>query len=61
MMQGAILRLADVRQLVPLSKSQIYALIARGEFPRQFKLGKRASGWDAAAVASWIQNRKAGP
>jgi prophage regulatory protein len=58
-MEQSILRLADVMQLVRLSKSQIYALAARGEFPKPFKLSQRASGFDAEAVARWIESRKA--
>jgi prophage regulatory protein len=58
-MENSILRLADVRKLVRLSKSQIYALAARGEFPRPFKLSERASGFDAEAVSRWIEARKA--
>jgi len=58
-MEHSILRLADVKQLVRLSKSQIYALAARGEFPKPFKLSERASSFDAAAVALWIEARRA--
>jgi prophage regulatory protein len=57
-MDASILRLPDVRKRVGLSKSQIYLLIARGEFPRQLRLSARASGWDARAVAAWIESRK---
>ncbi len=58
-MEATILRLRDVRETVRLSKSQIYALIARGEFPKPFKLSARASGWDAESVRAWIESRKA--
>jgi len=56
-MEAQILRLPAVRSSVGLSKSQIYALVARGEFPPPFKLSARASGWDAAAVQAWIADR----
>ena len=49
-MENSIFRLLDVKQCVGLSKSQIYALAARGDFPKPFKLSERASGWDAAAI-----------
>ena len=58
-MNPAILRLADVKQFVRLSKSQIYELVKRGEFPKPFKLSARASGWDAHSVQAWIESRKA--
>jgi len=58
-MEATVLRLRDVRARVGLSKSQIYALIARNEFPRPFKLSVRASGWYAQAIRDWIERRKA--
>jgi prophage regulatory protein len=58
-MEAAILRLADLKQKVRLSKSQIYELVKRGEFPRPFKLSARASGWDAQQIQEWIDRRKA--
>jgi prophage regulatory protein len=58
-MENSILRLVDVKQCVRLSKSQIYALVQRGDFPKPFKLLARASGWDAASVWAWIEARKA--
>lgn len=48
---GAVIRLPEVLALTRVSRSYIYAKISRGEFPRQIKLGKRASGWRAADVA----------
>lgn len=53
----AILRLRDVRQRVRLSRSTIYVLAARGEFPAPVKLGVRASGWLESEIAAWIAQR----
>ena len=42
-----------------LSRSTIYAEIARGRFPRQVKLtGARSVGWHEAAVIRWIESRR---
>ena len=49
------LRLKEVADVTGLSRSQIYALVARGEFPRQRKLGKRSSGWRESEVTVWIE------
>ena len=45
-----IIRLQVVRELTGLSKSAIYLLIARGEFPRPLKLSLRASGWKMSEI-----------
>ena len=49
-----LMRLAAVRQLVPLSRSAIYARVAAGTFPRPVKIGCRAVAWRQADVEAWI-------
>ena len=49
------MRLPEVRSVTGLSRSHIYQLISRGEFPRQYKLGGRASGWLESEVNCWIR------
>lgn len=42
-----------------LSRSTIYAQIARGNFPKQIRLtGARSVGWHEQAVIQWIESRK---
>ncbi len=52
-----ILRIRDVMLRTALSRSQIYRLIDRGEFPQQIRLGERAAGWIEEEVARWLQSR----
>ena len=40
-----------------LSKSTIYALIKKGEFPEPIQLGQRASGWLSSEVHQRKQQR----
>ncbi len=47
-------RLPEVIIQTGLSRSTIYEMIKRGEFPRQFKLGARAVGWVADDVLAWL-------
>lgn len=51
------LRLPEVIAKVGLSKSTIYAMIKAGTFPKQRKLGTRASGWIEEEVDAWIASR----
>jgi len=53
-----LLRLPAVKDLTGLSRTAIYAAIARGDFPRPIKLG-RLSAWSESEVRSWIEARKA--
>jgi len=54
-----ILRANDVQRATGLSKSQRYRLIAAGKFPKQIKIGSRASGWLLEEIEQWIQARAA--
>lgn len=56
-MSTHVLRLPDVLRRTGLSRSQIYALVARGEFAPLIKLSVRASGFEEAAVESWLRER----
>jgi prophage regulatory protein len=51
------LRLRDVQLRVPYSRSSIYLMISRGEFPRQISLGGRAVAWLESEIDDWIESR----
>ena len=52
-----ILRLWEVMKRVKLSKSQIYALKARGEFPQSVKIGPKAVGWYEDEIDEYLNTR----
>ena len=56
-MGASILRLPSVIQLTGLSRSAIYDMIAKGDFPKQIKLTSRSSGWIETEVQGWIDGR----
>ncbi|WP_390905437.1 helix-turn-helix transcriptional regulator [Occallatibacter riparius] len=51
------LRLPEVITRVGLSRSQIYRLMARGEFPMGVRLGMNSTRWTASSINSWIAER----
>jgi prophage regulatory protein len=51
------LRLPAVQEATGLGRSTIYALIARGEFPRAVKLTGKAVAWPESRIAEWLQSR----
>lgn len=55
-----IIRLPEVMHKTGLSKSSIYGGIAVGRFPKQCKIGPRASGWAEESVDVWIDERLSG-
>ena len=59
-MPTKFIRRPEVENLVQLSRSTIYLMIQRGEFPAPVKLGRRAVAWRAEDVEDWIQRRERG-
>lgn len=55
----AICRRPVVEARTGLPKSSLYALIAKGDFPKPIKIGARAVGWLDADVNDWIEKQVA--
>lgn len=51
------LRRPAVEDLTGLSRSTIYALMSRGQFPRPVRLTARAVAWPESIVADWLASR----
>ena len=52
-----MLRLPEVMRRVGLSRSCIYAMVQRQEFPAPIKLTAQASAWEEESVETWLQNK----
>ena len=55
--QSILLSRQKVQTKTTLSRSSIYELIARGEFPKPLKIYGRRVAWLESAVDAWIQSR----
>jgi len=51
------LRRLAVEQLTGLSRSTIYDLMAKGQFPRPVRLTEKAVAWPESAIADWLSQR----
>ena len=54
------LRLPDVLEATGLKRTSLFRLISKGQFPKQIKIGPRASAWSDSDVKRWMDDRKAG-
>jgi prophage regulatory protein len=54
------LRLNDVLTKVGISRTQLYRLISRSQFPRQFHLSERTAVWDEAEIDAWLHAKQEG-
>lgn len=52
-----ILRLPEVLEKTGVRRSSIYAWMKDGSFPKQIKMGLRASGWIEQEVDEWIKRQ----
>jgi prophage regulatory protein len=53
-----ILRLNEVKTVTGLSRSSLYLMIKRGEFPKNIPLNNfRAVGWLESEIQGWIESR----
>lgn len=53
------LRRRAVEEITGLSRSTIYDLMAKGQFPRPVKLTGRAVAWPESKIADWLASRAA--
>ena len=51
-------RRSTLVDMLGLSRSTIYRMMNDGDFPRPVVLGRRAVGWRAADVETWIKQRE---
>jgi|TARA_B100000315_G_scaffold249228_1_gene280124 prophage regulatory protein len=54
-----ILREPEVRDVVGVSASTLYAWEKSGLFPPRQKIGPRAVGWHESVIEAWLEERKA--
>lgn len=49
-----IIRLKEVIKRTGLSRSTIYALMSKDQFPRQIQITERCIGWSEDIIHDWI-------
>lgn len=52
-----IIKLRTVIQVAELSRSTIYALIAKKKFPKQIKLADNSVAWLESEIAEWLDDK----
>ena len=52
-----VLRLPQVVEATGLSKTHIYRLMQRGQFPLPAHLSERVVVWDANGISAWLTHK----
>lgn len=55
--KARLIRLREVMRKTGLSRSYVYALAQKGQFPKPVKLSERSSAWIESEVQNWIDER----
>lgn len=55
------LRIAEVVSKTGVSRSTIYELMGKGEFPMARRLTSRTVGWDDSEIDGWMATRETAP
>lgn len=56
--EDRFLSLHEVRRLIGLGKTSVYAMLKRGDFPRPLRVGQRSVRWRASEVRDWMDARE---
>ena len=56
-MSEILLRIRKVREIVALSRTELYRRIRAGDFPVPIALGRRAVAWRDSDIQAWIAAR----
>ena len=54
---SGFLRLREVLELIPVSKSSIWAMVKDGRFPKPVKLSPRVTCWREEDIQNYIASR----
>ncbi len=50
-------RRKDVETITGLSRSTLYLMMSRGDFPRPVKITEKAVAWPESVIATWLAAR----
>jgi prophage regulatory protein len=56
LLKDPFIRPKDLRAVTGLSRTSIYRMMERGEFPRPMQLSPGAVGWPHSWIAEWRSN-----
>ena len=57
-MTSRFIRLPEVLHLTGLSRSTVYRMEGRGDFPKRRQLGAGSVGWNYGEVIAWMEARQ---
>ena len=53
-----LMRRPEVEAVCGVSRSTLYAMVAKGAFPQPLRISARSVGWRAGEVREWLDSRR---
>ena len=53
-----LVRMRELIKIVSMSRANIYLLMSKGRFSKNFKIGEQTAVWRLSAIEDWIKQRE---
>ena len=54
-----LIRMRELSKMLSMSRANIYLLMNKGQFPKNFKLGEQLAVWRLSVIEQWIKEKEA--
>ena len=55
-----LIRMRELSKMLSMSKANIYLLMSKGKFPKNFKLGEQLAVWRLSVIEQWVKEKETG-
>ena len=53
-----LIRMRELIKIVSMSRSNIYLMMNKGKFPKNFKIGEQTAVWRLSVIEDWIKQKE---
>jgi prophage regulatory protein len=53
-----LVRMRELIKIVSMSRANIYLLMNKGKFPKNFKIGQQTAVWRLSVIEEWIKQKE---
>ena len=53
-----LIRMRELIKILSMSRANIYLLMYKGKFPKNFKIGEQTAVWRLSVIEEWIKQKE---
>ena len=53
-----LVRMRELIKIVSMSRANIYLLMSKGKFPKNFKISEKTAVWRLSVIEEWISQKE---